>query len=189
MPSDDPRPFSSGVITIQPPSHFNFERTSEWPTWSQEFDDYRVASGLNELSEEARVRSLLYAMDRQVPSGHGKRCTMDIVIKIFYKSDDHSVTVKLIRGGASLVLPFMLCLLITAVVYGGFFWVLSFMGFQETGVAANSFAAWWQSTYPNGHVPPGSLFARLQSLGTVGPNRRDFLLTLLALSAVVSAMG
>ncbi|XP_070390524.1 uncharacterized protein [Dermacentor albipictus] len=172
MPSDDPRPFSSGVITIQPPSHFNFERTSEWPTWSQEFDDYRVASGLNELSEEARVRSLLYAMDRQpnsvrefarairaqsqtlgessqVPSGHGKRCTMDIVIKIFYKSDDHSVTVKLIRGGASLVLPFMLCLLITAVVYGGFFWVLSFMGFQETGVAANSFAAWWQSTYPN----------------------------------------
>ncbi|XP_065298708.1 uncharacterized protein [Dermacentor albipictus] len=113
---------------------------------------------------------------------------MDVTIK-YVNGDDNSTTIKILRGGGSLVGSILLSLVITAVVYGGFFWVLSFMGFQETGVAANSFAAWWQSTYPNGHVPPGSLFARLQSLGTVGPNRRDFLLTLLALSAVVSAMG
>lgn len=50
---------------ISPPTPFNFDRTSEWPEWIMSFDDYRHASGLNERTEEAQVRTLLYTMGRQ----------------------------------------------------------------------------------------------------------------------------
>ncbi|XP_070382430.1 uncharacterized protein [Dermacentor albipictus] len=48
-----------------PPTPFNFDRTSEWPEWIMSFDDYRYASGLNDRTEEAQVRTLLYTMGRQ----------------------------------------------------------------------------------------------------------------------------
>lgn len=54
----------SGLFAIQPPSDLNFERTSEWPAWSIEFDDYRFASRLNKRSEEAQVRTLLYIIEK-----------------------------------------------------------------------------------------------------------------------------
>lgn len=54
-----------GMFAVQPPPNFDFDRTSEWPTWSQQFDDYRFASGLNERGEEAQVRTLLYTMGKQ----------------------------------------------------------------------------------------------------------------------------
>lgn len=50
---------------LQPPPPLDFDSTSEWPAWIQHFDDYRYASGLNERSEEAQVRTLLYTMGRQ----------------------------------------------------------------------------------------------------------------------------
>ncbi|XP_037508423.1 uncharacterized protein LOC119384799 [Rhipicephalus sanguineus] len=49
---------------LQPPQQ-DFDNASEWPAWIQTFDDYRYASGLNERSEEAQVRALLYTMGRQ----------------------------------------------------------------------------------------------------------------------------
>lgn len=49
---------------VQPPQ-LDFDNASEWPAWIQTFDDYRYASGLNERSEEAQVRALLYTMGRQ----------------------------------------------------------------------------------------------------------------------------
>lgn len=50
---------------FQQPSPLDFDTTSEWPAWILHFDDYRYASGLNERSEEAQVRTLLYTMGRQ----------------------------------------------------------------------------------------------------------------------------
>ncbi|KAL3192642.1 hypothetical protein MRX96_058863 [Rhipicephalus microplus] len=54
-----------GMFAVPSPPAFDFDRTSEWPSWIQLFDDYRFASGLNERSEEAQVRTLLYTMGRQ----------------------------------------------------------------------------------------------------------------------------
>ncbi|KAL3210909.1 hypothetical protein MRX96_036803 [Rhipicephalus microplus] len=54
-----------GMFAVPAPPAFDFDRTSEWPSWIQLFDDYRFASGLNERSEEAQVRTLLYTMGRQ----------------------------------------------------------------------------------------------------------------------------
>ncbi|CAN7979044.1 unnamed protein product [Ixodes persulcatus] len=65
MEGDERKPLSSGTFGVQQPPAFDFGKTAEWPTWSQAFDDYRFASGLNERSEEAQVRTLLYTMGRQ----------------------------------------------------------------------------------------------------------------------------
>lgn len=66
MPGDEDKVlFQPGPFPVQPPPSFNFEKTSEWPAWVQDFDDYRFASGLNERTEEAQVRTLLYTMGRQ----------------------------------------------------------------------------------------------------------------------------
>ncbi|KAJ4317712.1 hypothetical protein N0V94_004785 [Neodidymelliopsis sp. IMI 364377] len=46
-------------------------------------------------------------------------------------------------------------------------WILHLLGFTELGPASGWFAAAWQSTY-GAAVPSKSLFAYLQSLGTVG---------------------
>lgn len=54
-----------GMFAVPAPPTFDFDRTSEWPSWIQLFDDYRFASGLNERSEEAQVRTLLYTMGKQ----------------------------------------------------------------------------------------------------------------------------
>ncbi|KAM7287698.1 uncharacterized protein ISCGN_031389 [Ixodes scapularis] len=65
MEGDERKPLPSGMFAVQQPPAFDFDKTAEWPTWSQAFDDYRFASGLNERSEEAQVRTLLYTMGRQ----------------------------------------------------------------------------------------------------------------------------
>ncbi|KAK8772868.1 hypothetical protein V5799_012599 [Amblyomma americanum] len=56
---------SSQPFLVQPPASVNFDKTSEWPGWIEEFGDYRFASGLNERTQEAQVRTLLYTMGRQ----------------------------------------------------------------------------------------------------------------------------
>ncbi|KAL3226880.1 hypothetical protein MRX96_024600 [Rhipicephalus microplus] len=57
-----PPPPPSG---LQQSSPLDFDTTSEWIAWITPFDDYRYASGRNERSEEAQVRTLLYTMGRQ----------------------------------------------------------------------------------------------------------------------------
>lgn len=42
-------------------------------------------------------------------------------------------------------------------------WAVEALGFGELGPVAGSFAAWWQSTFPD--VEAGSLFSYLQRLG------------------------
>ncbi|KAI6442334.1 hypothetical protein MCOR16_002433 [Pyricularia oryzae] len=45
-------------------------------------------------------------------------------------------------------------------------WVVEALGFAELGPVADSFAAWWQSTYA-GFVPKGSLFSFFQRFGII----------------------
>ncbi|KAL3205967.1 hypothetical protein MRX96_010891 [Rhipicephalus microplus] len=35
-----------GMFAVPAPPAFDFDRTSEWPSWIQLFDDYRFVSGL-----------------------------------------------------------------------------------------------------------------------------------------------
>ncbi|XP_077534690.1 uncharacterized protein LOC144146628 [Haemaphysalis longicornis] len=58
------KPFH-GMFAIRAPPTLDFDRTSEWPSWIQLFDDYRFASGLSEQSEEPQVRTLRYTIGRQ----------------------------------------------------------------------------------------------------------------------------
>jgi len=44
-------------------------------------------------------------------------------------------------------------------------WMMTYLGFAESGIVAGSWAARWQAAY-RGFVPKGSLFSFLQSLGT-----------------------
>ncbi|KAK3319705.1 hypothetical protein B0T19DRAFT_270543 [Cercophora scortea] len=53
-------------------------------------------------------------------------------------------------------------------------WVLRLIGFGELGPIADTFAAWWQSTF-GGYVPADSLFAFLQRLGMVWPKSTGFI--------------
>lgn len=53
------------IPALQQPPPLDFDKTSEWPAWIDHFDDYRFATALNERSEEAQVRTLLYTMGRQ----------------------------------------------------------------------------------------------------------------------------
>ncbi|KAL3258001.1 hypothetical protein MRX96_016765 [Rhipicephalus microplus] len=52
------------ITKTERPPQLEFNNASKWPAWMQTIDDYRFASGLNEHSEEAQVRTLLYTMRR-----------------------------------------------------------------------------------------------------------------------------
>ncbi|KAL3257997.1 hypothetical protein MRX96_016761 [Rhipicephalus microplus] len=41
---------------IKPPKPFDFQNAADWPTWQDEFDDYRFASGLHEKKDEVQIR-------------------------------------------------------------------------------------------------------------------------------------
>ncbi|XP_049516864.1 uncharacterized protein LOC125942659 [Dermacentor silvarum] len=50
------------LYQLQQPPPLDFDRMSEWPVWIEHFDDYLFATGPNERSGEAQVRTLLYTM-------------------------------------------------------------------------------------------------------------------------------
>ncbi|XP_049524625.1 uncharacterized protein LOC125946173 [Dermacentor silvarum] len=78
---------SCQLFPVQPPTSFNFDKASEWPAWVQEFDDYRFASGLNERTQEAQVRTLLYTMGRQARN----------VFKTFELSEEQSKDYEVVK--------------------------------------------------------------------------------------------
>ena len=47
---------------FQPPAQFNFSKPEEWGKWKRRFEQYRVASGLAEKSEECQASTLLYCL-------------------------------------------------------------------------------------------------------------------------------
>ncbi|XP_075548608.1 uncharacterized protein LOC142582583 [Dermacentor variabilis] len=60
--ANEPATVIQGLQQLPP---LDFDKTSEWPAWTDHFDDYRFATALNERSGEAQVRTLLYIMGRQ----------------------------------------------------------------------------------------------------------------------------
>ncbi|XP_040079366.1 uncharacterized protein LOC120850778 [Ixodes scapularis] len=50
------------VAGLKPPKPFDFHNAADWPAWIDEFDDYRIASGLHEKPELVQERTLLYTM-------------------------------------------------------------------------------------------------------------------------------
>jgi len=44
-------------IHFQPPDPLNFKSPEDWPQWKQQFDQFRVASGLAEETEPKQVSS------------------------------------------------------------------------------------------------------------------------------------
>jgi hypothetical protein len=49
-------------VRLQPPSSFNFKTPDEWPRWKRRFEQFRLASGLSEESDNKQVSTLLYCM-------------------------------------------------------------------------------------------------------------------------------
>ena len=49
-------------LRLQPPSSFNFQEPDAWPKWKRRFEQFRVASGLADDSEEKQVSTLLYCL-------------------------------------------------------------------------------------------------------------------------------
>ena len=49
-------------LQLQPPSPFNFKEPNTWPKWKRRFEQFRLASGLDEASGEKQVGTLLYCM-------------------------------------------------------------------------------------------------------------------------------
>ncbi len=49
-------------VRLQPPEPFNLKTPDEWPRWKKRFDQFRLASGLSDESEERQVSTLLYLL-------------------------------------------------------------------------------------------------------------------------------
>eukprot|EP00731_Ephydatia_muelleri_P004100 Em0002g276a len=49
-------------IQLKPPEQFDFKRPDGWNRWKRRFEQYRVASGLAESTEERQVCTLLYCL-------------------------------------------------------------------------------------------------------------------------------
>ena len=49
-------------LQLQPPSPFNFKEPDTWPKWKSRFEQFRLTSGLDEVSGEKQVGTLLYCM-------------------------------------------------------------------------------------------------------------------------------
>ena len=47
---------------LSPPEQFNCSNAGEWPHWIRHFEQFRLASGLAEKSEESQVNTLVYSM-------------------------------------------------------------------------------------------------------------------------------
>ncbi|MCG8032945.1 MAG: hypothetical protein JAZ03_12315 [Candidatus Thiodiazotropha taylori] len=50
---------------VTPPENFNFKNPEEFEKWITRFERFKIASGLNEKSEEQQVNTLVYCMERQ----------------------------------------------------------------------------------------------------------------------------
>ena len=52
-------------IRIQPPEAFDFKNPDDWSRWKSRFQQFRVASGLDEQSEAKQVSTLLYSLGEE----------------------------------------------------------------------------------------------------------------------------
>ena len=50
------------LYQLSPPEQFNCSNVEEWLRWMRRFEQFRLASGLAEKSEERQVNTLVYSM-------------------------------------------------------------------------------------------------------------------------------
>ena len=55
-------------IGLQPPDPFNFKVPDDWPWWRHCFEQFRVASGLQDASALKQVNTLLYCLGEEAES-------------------------------------------------------------------------------------------------------------------------
>ena len=52
-------------LNLQPPGEFNFKHPDDWPRWKRRFEQFRLASGLADGSDEKQVSTLLYCLGEE----------------------------------------------------------------------------------------------------------------------------
>ena len=52
-------------LRLQPPTQFDFKNLDEWPRWKRRFEQFRLASGLPDESNDRQISTLLYCMGEE----------------------------------------------------------------------------------------------------------------------------
>ena len=52
-------------LRLEPPEPFNFRTPDDWPRWKRRFEQFRVASGLDEEPAAKQVSTLLYCIGEE----------------------------------------------------------------------------------------------------------------------------
>ena len=55
-------------IQLRTPEPFNFKQPDDWPKWKRRFEQFRVASGLDDKSENQQINTLLYCLGEEAES-------------------------------------------------------------------------------------------------------------------------
>lgn len=67
------------------------ESNSEWPAWIEHFGVYRFATGLNDKTGDAQVRTLLCTIGRK----HGQ------IFSLFYLSPDDAMNIDFVKKSSA----------------------------------------------------------------------------------------
>ena len=77
----------AATYQVAPPEPFNFSCPKDWTKWIRRFERFRVASGLDEKSQEAQVNTLIYTMGENA----------DEIFQSFEMSDDDKKDYKKVK--------------------------------------------------------------------------------------------
>jgi len=53
------------ALQLKVPEPFDFKKPEEWPRWKKRFEQYRIASGLGEESDQRQISTLLYCLGEE----------------------------------------------------------------------------------------------------------------------------
>ena len=82
------------TFNVAPPENFDFMNPVEFDKWLTRFERFKLASGLNEKSEETQVNTLVYCMGKQA----------DDVFQSFSLSVDQMKTITQLKTNSRAIL-------------------------------------------------------------------------------------
>ena len=53
------------ALQLKVPEPFDFKKPEEWPRWKKRFEQFRIASGLGEESDQRQISTLLYCLGEE----------------------------------------------------------------------------------------------------------------------------
>ena len=56
---------TTAALQLKVPEPFDFKKPEEWPRWKKMFEQYRIASGLGEESDQRQISTLLYCLGEE----------------------------------------------------------------------------------------------------------------------------